>query len=109
SELYVQDQRRRDPDYEPPVPPLFGEKEGKIARANQGRDPLYFFAALQRQLGYPEVPRPRPRDDLSAKVETLQAKLRDLESRLKFLEAEMRGTLDLNQFIKSELPPDEAW
>ncbi len=109
SEQYVQDQRRRDPAYEPPLPPLFGEKEGKIARANQGRDPLYLFAALQRQLGYPEVPRPRPRDDLSAKVETLQAKLRDLESRLKLLEGELRGTLDLNQFIKPELPPDEGW
>ena len=34
------EQRRQDPDYEPPVPPLFGEKEGKIARANRGRDPL---------------------------------------------------------------------
>ena len=63
SAWYVQEQRRTDPGYEPPVPALFGEKEGKIARANQGRDPLYFFAALQRQLGYPEVPRPRPRDD----------------------------------------------
>jgi hypothetical protein len=112
SELYVQEQRRRDPDYEPPVPPLFGEKEGKIARANQGRDPLYLFAALQRQLGYPEVPRPRARDDVSVKVETLQAKVRDLEMRLKLLEAELRGTLDLNQLIKPELlqdRPDETW
>src|SRR5262245_35399203 len=90
SDLYVQEQRRFDPGYEPPVPPLFGEKEGKIARANSGRDPLYLFAALQRQLGYPEVPRPRPRDDMSVKVETLQAKVRDLEMRLKLLEAEVR-------------------
>src|SRR3954447_20842262 len=37
SELYVTEQRRGDPDYAPPVPPLFGEKEGKIARANRGR------------------------------------------------------------------------
>ena len=36
------------------MPPLFAEKEGKIAKANRGRDPL-LFAALQRQLGYPEV------------------------------------------------------
>jgi hypothetical protein len=112
SDLYVKEERRRDPGYEPPVPPLFGEKEGKIARANQGRDPLYLFAALQRQLNYPEVPRPRPRDDISVKVETLQAKLRDLEQRFKLLEAEFRGTLDLNQLIKPELlqnPPDERW
>jgi hypothetical protein len=112
SELYVQEQRRRDPAYEPPLPPLFGEKEGKIARANHSRDPLYLFAALQRQLGYPEVPRPRPRDDASVKIETLQTKVRELEMRLKLLEAELRGTLDLNQLIKPEQllkPPDEAW
>jgi hypothetical protein len=112
SDLYVQEQRRRDPGYEPPVPPLFGEKEGKIARANIGRDPLYLFAALQRQLGYPEVPRPRERDDLSAKVETLQAKLRDLEMRLKIMEAEQRGKLDLAKLMNPDLLKDrgdEAW
>jgi hypothetical protein len=111
SELYAQDQRRRDPGYELPLPPLFGEKEGKIARANQGRDPLYLFAALQRQLGYPEVPRPLPRDDVSVKVEALQAKVRDLEMRLKLLEAELRGTLDLDKLIKPELlnRPDDLW
>jgi hypothetical protein len=102
SDQYVLDRRRQDPDYTPPGPPLFGEKEGKIARANRGRDPLYLFAALQRQLGYPEVPRPRPRDDLSAKVDTLQARLRDLEMRLKLLESELRGRIDLSQFGKPE-------
>jgi hypothetical protein len=55
SDLYVREQQRQNAGYEPPVPPLFGEKEGKIAKANRGRDPLYLFAALQRQLGYPEV------------------------------------------------------
>jgi len=109
SEYYLTEQRRRDPGYEPPLPPLFGEKEGKIARANIDRDPLYLFAALQRQLGYPEVPRPRPRDDVAAKIEVLQAKMRDMEMRLKLLEAELRGTLDLNKLIKPELlnPPDD--
>jgi hypothetical protein len=111
SALYVQDERRRDPAYEPPLPPLFGEKEGKIARANVGRDPLYLFAALQRQLGYPEVPRPRKQDDTGSKIETLQVKVRELSQRVKLLEAELRGTLDLNQLIKPELPKDddEAW
>ena len=48
------------------MPPLFGEKEGKIAKASRGRDPLFLFAALQRQLGYPEVPRYRQvQDDAS--------------------------------------------
>lgn len=99
SHLYVQEQRRYDADYEPPVPPLFGEKEGKIARANAGRDPLYLFAALQRQLGYPEVPRPRVREDVGVKLETMQRHLRDLQMRLKLLEAELRGTLDLGKLI----------
>jgi hypothetical protein len=99
SEFYVTEQRRTAPDYEPPVPPLFGAKEGKIARANRGRDPLYMFAALQRQLGYPEVPRPKAPDDISNKIETLKAKLRELETRLKMVESEVRGQLDLNQFM----------
>jgi hypothetical protein len=107
SDLYVQEQRRGNPGYEPPVPSLFGEKEGKIARANRGRDPLYLFAALQRQLNYPEVPRVKPRDDLSAKVDTLQARLRDMEQRLKLLESEVRGQVDLSQFGKPELLSDQ--
>jgi hypothetical protein len=111
SDLYVQDQRRENPDYEPPVAPLFGEKEGKIARANRGRDPLYLFAALQRQLGYPEVPRPRQPDDSTAKLDMLMVKLRELETRLKLLEGEMRGQVDLSQFGTPEafqdLPDEE--
>ena len=111
SELYVDEQRRHEPQYEPPLPPLFGAKEGKIARANRGRDPLYLFAALQRQLGYPEVPRPRPRDDTGAKLEVLQVKFRELEMRLKLVESEVRGQVDLSQFGKPEilqdLPEDE--
>jgi hypothetical protein len=104
SELYVLEQRRRAAAYEPPLPPLFGEKEGKIARANRGRDPLYLFAALQRQLGYPQVPRPRPPDDLGSKLVSLQAKFRELEMRLKLIESELRGQVDLTQFLgKPEL------
>jgi hypothetical protein len=110
SQLYVSDQRRQEATYEPPLPPLFEEKEGKIAKANRGRDPLYLFAALQRQLGYPEVPRPRPRED-RAGLEALQSKLRELEARLKLLEAEARGQVDLTQLLgKPELlqgPPGD--
>jgi hypothetical protein len=112
SELYVAELKRTDPQYEPSLAPLFGEKEGKIARANRGRDPLFLFAALQRQLGYPEVPRPRPRDDMAAKLEVLQVKYRELESRLKLLESEVRGQVDLSDFGKPELledlPEEEA-
>jgi hypothetical protein len=106
STLYVSDQRRASPGYEPPVPPLFGEKEGKIARANRGRDPLYLFAALQRQLGYPEVPRPRERDDTESKLEQLRVKLREMEARVKLLESEVRGQIDLSQF-KPEMLKDD--
>lgn len=106
SEFYVQEKRRQEPDYEPGLPPLFGEKEGKIARANQNRDPLFFFAALQRQLGYPEVPRARPRDDTNARLEGLQAKIRELEGRLRLLEGEMRGQLDLKDLGKPQLLDD---
>lgn len=107
SEYYVQEQRRQTVDYTPPVPPLFGEKEGKIAKANRGRDPLYLFAALQRQLGYPEVPQPRPRDDSSAKLEALQARLKELEMRLKLLESEVRGQVDLSLLGKPDLLKDD--
>jgi hypothetical protein len=106
SEMYLSERRRLEPDYEPPVPAVFGPKEGKIAGANRGRDPLYLFAALQRQLNYPEVPRPRPRDDLAAKMEVLQVRLRELEARLKLVEGEVRGQVDLSQFGKPELLSD---
>jgi hypothetical protein len=107
SEWYVRERRRQEPDYEPPFPPLFGEKEGKIARAHHERDPLYLFAALQRQLNYPEAPRPKARDDMGNKVETLQARLRELEKRLKLLESEVRGQVDLSHFGKPEILTDE--
>src|SRR5262245_2652196 len=103
SEFYVSEERRNDPDYAPKVPPLFGEKEGKIARANRGRDPLFLFAALQRQLGYPEVPRPKPRDDIESKLDVLQVKLREMEARLRLVEGEVRGQVDLSEFGKPEL------
>ncbi|HEY8503375.1 MAG TPA: hypothetical protein VIL46_02255, partial [Gemmataceae bacterium] len=47
SELHAAEQRQTDPSYQPPVPALFGEKEGKIAKASRGRDPLFLFSALQ--------------------------------------------------------------
>lgn len=103
SETYIAEQRKSDPDYVPPVPPLYGDKEGRIARASIGRDPLFLFAALQRQLNYPEVPRPRPRDDVSTKLDATEVKLRELEVRLRMLESEHRGTFDPTQFGKPEI------
>ncbi len=103
SELYVIDQRRKRPDYQPKRKPLFGEKEGKIAKASHGRDPLYLFSALQRQLNYPEVPRPRPKDDVNSKLEQVLVKLRDMEARLRITESELRGTFDPTKLGKPEM------
>jgi hypothetical protein len=111
SEQYINEKRRQEPGYTPPLPPVLGAKEGKIAGANRGKDPLYLFAALQRQLNYPEVPRPKPRDDVAAKLEVIQVRLRELDARLKLVEGEVRGQVDLSQFGKpellSDLPDDE--
>jgi hypothetical protein len=88
SQFLVTDQRRRDPNFTPKYPVLFGEKEGKIARANRGRDPLYLFSALQRQLGYPEVPRPKRPDEAEARIALLEQRVTLLENRLKGLETD---------------------
>jgi len=107
SELYVLDQRRSNPGYQPPVAPLIGEKEGKIAKASLRRDPLFLFAALQRQLNYPEVPRPRPKDDVNSRIEALQVKLRETEARVKMIESDLRGTIDLAQLGKPAILDDD--
>lgn len=99
SEHFVSQRRRTKPDFVPKHPPLFGEKEGKIARANRGRDPLYLFSALQRQLGYPEVPRPRRPDELEARVLLLEQKIALLENRLKLAEGEIHQDVDINQVM----------
>lgn len=82
-----------------PVPKmLFGDQEGRIAKANIGRDPLYFFAALQRQLDYPAVPRSQRVDDTQKLPAFLEARLVKLEQRLKIVESESKGGIDLKQF-----------
>jgi hypothetical protein len=82
---------------------LFGEREGRIALANRRKDPLYLFSSLQRQLGYPAVPRQKPADKEQL-LPQLARRLEQLETRLKILEEEQRGGLDLSQFY--ERPPD---
>ena len=83
---------------EPEKPVLFGEKEGKIALANRGKEPLYLFAALQRHLGYPEVPRPKPQDDTVEVLPLVLRRLERIEARMKIMEEEQRGGLDLTKF-----------
>lgn len=89
-----------EPDSGSPLPILFGEQEGRIARANLGRDPLYFFAALQRQLNYPSVPRSVKGDEQEKLPGFLEARLMKIEQRMKLLEMEQRGGIDLSGFYR---------
>ena len=102
----VAEHRRRtqNPEYEPSYAVLFGVQEGRIAKANVGRDPLYMFAALQRQLGYPKVPRPAPPRTGPIFDEAIEIRFQQLEAKLQVLEGELKGSLDLSEFYKQ--PPD---
>lgn len=86
--------------------PLFGLQEGRIAKANRGKDPLYLFAALQRQLNYPKVPRPKRASERQLPPEA-EARLQRLEQRIQIIEADASGKLDLTPFFKKPLPEDE--
>ncbi len=95
-----------EPGDTPTQEPLFGIKEGRIAWANRGRDPLLLFAALHRQLGYPEV----PKTDFSEKqidlLPALMRRMERLEARIKILDEEQRGTFDLSKlYVKPDQPP----
>jgi hypothetical protein len=89
-----------------PAPPdgeaiiLFGEREGRIALANRHKDPLFLFSSLQRQLGYPAVPKQRPADKEQALLPQLARRVEQLETRVKIMEEEQRGGLDLSQFYQ---------
>ena len=82
---------------------LFGEREGRIALANRKKDPLYLFSSLNRQLGYPEVPRMKAVDQEQALLPQLARRIEQMETRIKILEEEQRGGLDLTKFY--ERPP----
>jgi hypothetical protein len=95
-------------------PLLFDEKEGKIAWANRRKDPLYLFAALQRHLGYPPVPRGKRPDEAVNLLPLLQQQVQRLEVRVKLLEDEARGGIDLTKFygkagasLPAVAPPDD--
>ncbi len=107
SAFFVEERRRRDPDYMPKFPTLFGEREGKIARANRGRDPVYLFSALQRQLNYPEVPRPKRPDEAEARIVLLEQRVTTLENRIKALETSANpAEIDISQVLVK--PEDTA-
>ena len=106
SEQFVVDRRRanQDPDFTAPYPMLFGLREGRIAKAHRKKDPLYMFAALQRQLGYPGIPKMKPKADQVAIHPVLEQRLQRIEQTLKIVQSELKGGLDLTQFYKK---PDE--
>ncbi len=86
--------------------PLFGEREGRIALANRKKDPLYLFNSLHRQLGHPEVPRPRPVDPEESLLPQLARRMEQLEKRIKLLEEEQRGGFDLSKFYEKPVGND---
>ncbi|HMO87037.1 MAG TPA: hypothetical protein PKC18_19180, partial [Lacipirellulaceae bacterium] len=79
-------------------PALFGRQEGRIAWANRGKDPLLLFAALHRQLGYPEAPKPEPDRPEERLLPSLARRVEQLDARLKLLEEEQRGGIQLERF-----------
>ncbi|MFV1965314.1 MAG: hypothetical protein ACC628_07810 [Pirellulaceae bacterium] len=91
-------------DLPPEKPLLFGEREGKIALAHRGKDPLYLFAALQRHLGYPSVPRPKPSDPSSQILPQLMRRVERHEIRIKLLEEEQREGIDITKFYRPDMP-----
>lgn len=108
SEFFVEDRRRstREPEFDVSYPLLFGVREGRIAKAHRKKDPLYMFAALQRQLGYPVVPRFKPKGDQPVIHPALEQRLQRIEQALKLVQMELKGGIDLSQFY--EMPKDDS-
>ena len=98
--IYVRSEHYRKTRGKAEKPILFGEKEGRIALANRRKDPLYLFSALQRHLGYPTVPRPRPEDTHRYVLPALQSRVERMETRLKLMEEELRGGINLSRFYE---------
>jgi hypothetical protein len=105
SQLY-QDRRQAQGLTEPEAPILFGLPEGKIAQANRRKDPLFLFAAMQRHLGYPAVPKLEIVDPLPSLIPQMQRRIERLESRIKLFEDEQRGGIDITKYYRGgSIPP----
>ncbi len=87
---------------------LFGLQEGRIAKAHQGKDPLYMFAALQRHLDYPGVPRPEPSRGKPLFDPPVELRFQRLENRLALIESELKGGIDLSKFYQSPSNKDSS-
>ena len=79
---------------------LFGDQEGRIALANRQKEPMFLFAALQRQLGYPKVPRPKQAEESINRILLLERKVDQLTQRMKLIEDDARDTVELSKFYK---------
>jgi hypothetical protein len=64
------------------------------------------FAALQRQLGYPAVPRATPLRTGPIFAAPVEQRFQRLEARLLMLEQEANGTFDPSQLLKQSNAPD---
>lgn len=108
SERYIQDRQRQGlPPENEGKPPLFGEREGRIAWANRRKDPLLLFAALHRQLNNPAVPKLEHVERAADMIPALLRRMERVETRMKLLEEEQRGGIDLTKFY-GENPPGAA-
>jgi hypothetical protein len=106
SEEFVHYRKRHlGEDAEAEYPILFGEREGKIAFANRGKEPLFLFAAMQRHLGYPAVPKREVRDNSLEMIPQMHRRLERLEMRLKFMEDEQRQGIDITKFYTGPTKP----
>ncbi len=83
---------------------LFGHKEGRISWANRQKDPLLLLSALQRQLGYPAVPRLKPHDDKLSLLDQLGRRIERMETRIKLLEEEQQGGIDITRYYGKDGP-----
>lgn len=106
SEYYAKDLQRRGLGLPPQEQVLFGEKEGKIAAANRGKDPMFMFSAFQRQLSYPAVPRAKLVDEQQLTWPDLIRRFERLEFRVKLLEEENKGGIDLTRLYGPGSLPD---
>ncbi|TWT37039.1 hypothetical protein KOR34_19860 [Posidoniimonas corsicana] len=98
-------QNRVSPDWDdaqpaPAGPPLFGDREGRIALANRKKDPVYLFNSLHRQLGYPEAPRHAQVVQDENPLPQMARRLEQLEKRMTLIEEEQRGGIDLTKLYQ---------
>ncbi|MGI6401112.1 MAG: hypothetical protein ACOX0A_03220 [Thermoguttaceae bacterium] len=97
--IYVRSAFYQLQDDEEPQPILFSERAGRIAHASAGRDPLFFFSALSRHIGYPAVPRQHHKQEREdPAIAELRRKIEQLEDRVQLLREELKGGINLDRF-----------